>query len=68
MLFNKYISNEAIKGFKTLNDDLLDLEKQMNKAGQDNIKDYLEKYEYIAKNMKKIFKKKSERKIKIFEH
>ena len=64
VLFNKYISNEAIKGFKTLNDDLLDLEKQMNKAGQDNIKDYLEKYEYIAKNMKKIFKKKSERKIK----
>ena len=64
VLFNKYISNEAIKGFKTLNDDLLDLEKQMNKAGQDNIKDYLEKYEHIAKNMKKIFKKKSERKIK----
>ena len=64
VLFNKYISNEAIKGFKTLNDDLHDLEKQMNEAGQDNIKDYLEKYEYIAKNMKKIFKKKSERKIK----
>lgn len=63
-LFNKYIANENIKGFKTLKDDLLDLEKQMKETGQDNIKEYLNKYEYVAKNMKKIFKKKSARKIK----
>lgn len=64
MLFNNYISNETIKGFKTLNDDIHDLEKQMNEAGQDNIKDYLKRYEYVAKNMKKIFKKKTARKNK----
>jgi len=64
VLFNNYISNETIKGFKTLNDDIHDLEKQMNEAGQDNIKDYLKRYEYVAKNMKKIFKKKTARKNK----
>lgn len=64
VLFNNYIANETIKGFKTLNDDIHDLEKQMNEAGQDNIKDYLKRYEYVAKNMKKIFKKKTARKNK----
>jgi len=54
-LYEKYITNEKIEGFKTLKDDIEELEIQMKKTNQENIKEYLEKYEYIAKNLKNIF-------------
>ena len=53
-----------IEGFKTLNDDIKELEKQMKDSGQDNIVKYLKKYEDTAKNLKYIFNKKIERKLK----
>ena len=53
-----------IEGFKTLNDDIKELEKQMKDSGQDNIVEYLKKYEDTAKNLKDIFTKKIERKLK----
>ena len=60
-LFNIYIKNEKLDNFKTLNDDMKQLEKQMKELGQENIKDYLIKYEKTAKNMKMIFINKTER-------
>ena len=64
ILFSKYIENVKIEGFKTLNDDIKELEKQMKDSGQDNIVKYLKKYEDTAKNLKYIFNKKIERKLK----
>ena len=60
-LFNIYIKNEKLDNFKTLNDDMKQLEKQMKELGQENIKEYLIKYEKTAKNMKMIFINKTER-------
>ena len=60
-LFNKYIKNEKFDNFITLNDGKIQLEKQMKQLGQENIKEYLERYESIAKNLKTIFIKKIER-------
>ena len=45
-IFDKYVNNEKIDGFKTLKDDIEELEKNMKKANQENIKEYLSKYEY----------------------
>ena len=59
-LFDKYISNESIPGFKTLKDDIEELELQMRNENQEGIEEYLKKYEYIATNMKK--KKKNKKK------
>jgi hypothetical protein len=64
ILFSRYIENVKIEGFKTLNDDIKELEKQMKDSGQDNIVKYLKKYEDTAKNLKYIFNKKIERKLK----
>jgi len=64
ILFSQYIDNVKIEGFKTLNDDIKELEKQMKDSGQDNIVKYLKKYEDTAKNLKYIFNKKIERKLK----
>ena len=53
-----------IEGFKTLNDDIKELESHMKDSEQDNIVEYLKKYEDTAKNLKDIFSKKIERKLK----
>ena len=60
-LFNKYIKNEKFDNFITLNDDMIELEEQMNSLGQENVKEYLDIYESIAKNLKAIFMRKTER-------
>jgi hypothetical protein len=65
VLFNKYTNNKKIDGFKTLKDDIEELKKDMEKTNQENIKEYLNKYEYIAKNMKNIFIKKNTRNYKV---
>ena len=61
IIFNKYINNEKMDGFKTLKDDIEDLEKDMQKTNQENIGQYLYRYEYTAKNLKNIFIKKNTR-------
>ena len=63
LYFDKYIKNEKIKGFKTLKDDIKELRIQMENTAQESIKEYLKKYEYIAKNMKDIFLSKKSRNI-----
>ena len=52
-LYDKYINNVKIDGFKTLKDDMEELEVHMESTNQENVKEYLQKYEYIAKNLKK---------------
>jgi len=60
-LYSRYISNQSIHKFRTLSDDLRDLERLMKKSGQDNINEYLKKYENIARNLKDILEDKKER-------
>ena len=61
ILFEKYINDEEIEGFKTLKDDINELEANMENTEKENIKEYLKRYEYIAKNMKNIFNRKNAR-------
>jgi hypothetical protein len=60
-LFNKFIKNEKLDNFKTIKDDMIELEKQMAILGQKNSEEYLKIYEKTANNMKDIFLKKLER-------
>ena len=60
-LYSRYISNQSIDEFRTLSDDLRDLERLMKKTGQDNINEYLKKYENTALNLKDKLVKKAER-------
>ena len=62
-MFDKYINNEKIEGFKTLEDDINELRTQMKKSSQSNIEEYFIKYEEVAKNMKQIFILKNSRNI-----
>jgi len=48
---------------KPLDDDIDELRTQMKKSGQESIEEYLDKYEYVAKNMKRIFMLKNSRNI-----
>ena len=62
--YDKYINDEKIEGFKTLKNDIEELKTYMEKTNQEKIKEYLTKYEYTAKNLKKIFRQKNSRNIK----
>ena len=55
-------NDEQIEGFKTLKDELKELEVRMKKTNQENIEEYLEKYKFTAINMKDIFLNKISRK------
>ena len=59
--YERYISKERFGEFKTLEDDINELEKQMKESGQENIKQYLTKYKDTAINLKNIFSKKLDR-------
>ena len=59
--YERYISNERFGEFKTLEDDINELEKQMKESGQENIEKYLTKYKDTAINLKNIFSKKLDR-------
>ena len=59
--YDKYINDEKVEGLQTLKDDIKELEIYMKNKKQENIKEYLRKYEYIAKNLKEIFNKKNGR-------
>ena len=54
-MFDKYVNNEKIEEFKTIDDDINELKNQMKNSKEDNIDEYLKKYKYVAKNMKQIF-------------
>jgi hypothetical protein len=45
--YYKYINDEKVEGLQTLKDDIKELEIYMKNKKQENIKEYLRKYEYI---------------------
>ena len=63
-LFNIFITNSKFGNFKTLNDDIIEIEKRMEILGQEKIKKNIEKYKRTANNMKAIFIKKIGRNLK----
>ena len=60
-LYSSYSKDSKIEGFKTLKDDLEDLKKKMEKEEEENIDEYLKKYEEIAKNLETIYLNKKSR-------
>ena len=60
-MLNIFCNNIKVEGFDTLNKDLKELEEKLKKEGQENVNEYLEKYEYVSKNMEKIFINKNSR-------
>ena len=60
-IYSLYSQDIEIEGFKTLKDDLNDLRKKMEKEEEENIDEYLKKYEEIAKNLEMIYQRKKSR-------
>ena len=61
-MYENFIRNKKREGFKTLENDLEEIKKKMIEENEDNIEEYLNKYEYIAQNLESIFMKKNPRK------
>lgn len=61
VMYRKYTDNKKMDGFETLEDDLRIIREEMQKKNENNINEYLEKYEYTAKNLEKIFEDKKSR-------
>ena len=59
--YDKFINDEKTEGFQTLKDDMEEIKTHMKITKQDKIQEYLNKYEYIAKNLKDIFNRKNAR-------
>lgn len=64
-MYEIYSKNIKIDGFDTLENDLINLRKKMEKEGEENIDYYLGKYEQTALNLERIFLLKKSRKNKI---
>ena len=60
-IYEDYIKDKDIDGFKTLKDDLKILREKMIEDGEENVDDYLKKYKSIAHNLFSIFKIKNSR-------
>lgn len=61
-MYENFIINKKREGFKTLENDLEEIKKKMIEENEDNIEEYLNKYEFIAQNLESIFMKKNPRK------
>ena len=61
-MYENFIRNKKREGFKTLENDLEEIKKKMIEENEDNIEEYLNKYEFIAQNLESIFMKKNPRK------
>ena len=60
-MYEIYINNIKIDGFGTLEDDLNALRKKMEQVEEEDIDQYLNEYEKIAKNLEEIFMSKTSR-------
>jgi hypothetical protein len=62
-MYNSYINDEKIEGFKTLKDDIEELKQEMKAKGEEEklIDDYIKKYIHTALNFEEILSKKTER-------
>ena len=54
-MYNAFIQNLKIPGFDNLNEDINELKIKMKKDNEEDIEEYLSKYEQIAKNLENIF-------------
>ena len=54
-MYNAFIQNIKIPGFDNLDEDINELKIKMKKDNEEDIEDYLSKYEQIAKNLENIF-------------
>jgi dGTP triphosphohydrolase len=61
-MYNSYIKDEKIEGFKTLKDDIEDLKQEMKANGEEKLIDnYIKKYIHTAFNFEEILSQKTER-------
>ena len=60
-IYSLYSRDIETEGFETLKDDLKALRKKMEKEEEENIDEYLKKYEEIAKNLETIYQRKKSR-------
>ena len=60
-IYSLYSRDIETEGFETLKDDLKVLKKKMEKKKEENIDEYLKKYEEIAKNLETIYQRKKSR-------
>ena len=60
-MYEIYCNNIHIEGFGTLKDDLIALRKKMEQDNEENIEEYLKKYQEVAQNLEQIFQKKKPR-------
>ena len=62
-MYDSYINDEKIEGFKTLKDDIEELKQEMRVNGEEEklIDDYIKKYINTAFNLEDILSKKTER-------
>ena len=63
-MYTIYINNIKIDGFGTLEDDLIALRRKMEQVKEEEIEQYLNEYEKIAKNLEELFMSKISRKTK----
>ena len=63
-MYTIYINNIKIDGFGTLEEDLIALRKKMEEVKEEEIEQYLNEYEKIAKNLEELFMSKISRKTK----
>ena len=54
-MYNAFIQNIKIPGFDNLDEDINELKIKMEKDNEEDIEEYLRKYEAIAKNLENIF-------------
>ena len=54
-MYNAFIQNIKIPGFDNLDEDINELKIKMEKDNEEDIEEYLRKYESIAKNLENIF-------------
>ena len=62
-MYNSYINDEKIEGFKTLKDDIAELKQEMKAKGEEEklIDYYIKKYIHFSLNFEEILSKKTER-------
>lgn len=60
-MYEIYIKDLKLEGFKTLEDDMIIQRKKMEEVGEEYIDEFLEKYKIIAQNLEENFMKKKSR-------
>ena len=54
-MYEIYVNDIKLDGFKTLEDELKNLQNKMEKEGEEDIEGYIKEYKYVAHNLEQIF-------------